>query len=633
MLRAITSLKSTRRLCEKSLIGSGLNSFNHEHSSLFCKSITRSVDSSAIDDLVSNTESHVRSRTPVYGRSESIPTYLGYFHVETGSISSLHDVHEGGIVDIDGDSLPEGFAGDAEEEFGFLKHSAWMIRDTTKILFRMIELHEEKFLNSDPKNKKIIKPIVQSPLHVSGYTDKPEWNNASARMYYFGSEVPAPDRLTKEKLHVLKGAGSTADEFTARLLEKSTNIPGKALLIGPRGVGKSYLLNQAVLYARQRGWICLFIPNGWEHAHGGSYIEPSLFGGDETLYDNQEMSVEALRHFWRAHGELMRKLPVTNKAAMEKYSTFVGDMKEAAGRVVGLKGRQSLNFIEIRNTIEDEDDLDSDVDEQDADVLEHFDILTAGFNSLEDLILFGVAFPDMSGSLFMDLVNELKALDSHLVLFAVDQINTWDTKSAFQYEYKEIQSRDLCVPRALSFLSPKKSSTENWSTPFGLCLAATSFKHGQGSNINYENAKSSIPVTIRVPAYNQCEYLAAMAYYTHLNAISDHDLNTLAAFRMFSQSVPGMMRRQLFDYFLPLECLRVEADFDKSSPTREDVLEQVRKDLAGDDHTDTQKDDWIQPHTSRFDEATIWSQQQQEVNVEELESLMARIKAEIKENN
>ena len=32
---------------------------------------------------------------------------------------------------------------------------------------------------------------------------------------------------------------------------------------GNRGVGKSCTLNQAVMWARERGWICLFVPQGY----------------------------------------------------------------------------------------------------------------------------------------------------------------------------------------------------------------------------------------------------------------------------------------------------------------------------------------------------------------------------------
>ena len=38
--------------------------------------------------------------------------------------------------------------------------------------------------------------------------------------------------------------------------------------VGERGVGKSVVLNQAVYYARKKGWLCIFVPQGWEQVQG-----------------------------------------------------------------------------------------------------------------------------------------------------------------------------------------------------------------------------------------------------------------------------------------------------------------------------------------------------------------------------
>lgn len=40
------------------------------------------------------------------------------------------------------------------------------------------------------------------------------------------------------------------------------------ITVGERGVGKSVVLNQAVYYARKKGWLCIFVPQGWEQVQG-----------------------------------------------------------------------------------------------------------------------------------------------------------------------------------------------------------------------------------------------------------------------------------------------------------------------------------------------------------------------------
>lgn len=80
-----------------------------------------------------------------------------------------------------------------------------------------------------------------------------------------------------------------------------------------------------MLHARKNGWLCLFIPRGWDQVQLGSYIQPALLEGapfpssiefkttpaintkdeleewqmparvettEQTVYDNHEMSVE-----------------------------------------------------------------------------------------------------------------------------------------------------------------------------------------------------------------------------------------------------------------------------------------------------------------------------------------------------
>ena len=71
---------------------------------------------------------------------------------------------------------------------------------------------------------------------------------------------------------------------------------------GKRGMGKSSVLNHAVYHARTRGWICIFLPNGWNHVNGGAFIEPvDEVTGVPGLFDNTMMSADLLRDLWYAH--------------------------------------------------------------------------------------------------------------------------------------------------------------------------------------------------------------------------------------------------------------------------------------------------------------------------------------------
>jgi hypothetical protein len=83
-----------------------------------------------------------------------------------------------------------------------------------------------------------------------------------------------------------------------------------------------------------------------------------------------------------------------------------------------------------------------------------------------------VAFRDLSGSLVVDLVNELRALDdpNMPVLFAVDGYNNWEAQSSYAYNNRRLSSKSLCVPYALNFASIKKADALNWSMKNGICI-------------------------------------------------------------------------------------------------------------------------------------------------------------------
>jgi hypothetical protein len=323
---------------------------------------------------------------------------------------------------------------------------------------------------------------------------------------------------------------------------------------GPRGVGKSAALNQMVLHARKRGWLCLFVPKGWDQVQSGWYIEP-VHGtkGDHTLYDNPFMSAEVLRGFWKAHNMQLKDIPIKNSDALKKYAPFLERFKENWVRAKSMPGREKMNFMQLREIVEAEDHF-PEQDELDQSVLAKFQY-NGDFHAstLEDLVLMGVAFRDLAGQVAMDVIAELKELESVPVLIAVDQYNSWDVPSVYMYREKVVHSREICVPHALSFFSKKKAESEAWVLKNGICVAATSLRHSEGRKVTYENAKSSLPVTIRVPCYNQTEMFSAVSYYTNQKIIND-GVNTqeLLTYRTLTGSTPWLVRTQSVGFFFPL---------------------------------------------------------------------------------
>ncbi len=328
----------------------------------------------------------------------------------------------------------------------------------------------------------------------------------------------------------------------------------------------------------------------------------------EQVFDNVFQSAVALRGLHRAHAQQLREIPLSystsndNSAHFRRLrdslegvlpvngrSTGEGDgqvyssvdalqlLREqflaAQEKVLSAPGRANFSFLQLRELVEGDDSF-ADQDKLDAPILNAtngsgapaagsggFDMRSFEFKTLEDLLLFGLAVRSSAGSVFMHLIEELKLLGGegqapspHKVMFAVDQYNCFDAPSSYRWNKRVIMGRDLCVPRALYGLSKKRGVTDAYRINNGMLLCATSHTHEEGRDISYYDAIKSIPVAIRVPNYNQAEYLAAMRYFASLPSRMTEfvTLNQLLNYRALCASNPYEVRLNCFLYFAAL---------------------------------------------------------------------------------
>ena len=528
--------------------------------------------------------------------AEGLPYTFEAFHVQNKK-SDVYAVQEGGYVDLEPKELdqffPEGLAGEMDAEFEFSGRKSWMVRDSSKLLCRILDEFASK---GKQGAKQAQQPAVHKGVVVPSLTDRPEWVNSSMRVQYFGQELlPQPQEtiaVPKSKktkrtavsntgvkvvstggadgtgaatgavphLSVVSGEGSVVDSCLSKLRAAAKDdkaVPSKILLTGPRGVGKSAVLNQMVLHARKTGWLCLFIPKGWDQVQSGWFVEPVPSSSGSAVLDNPFMSAQVLRGFWKAHAAQLRTMPLQFPGEMAKYAAPMAKFKEAYDRARSVPGREKMSFRQVREIV-DAEDYFAEQDRLDSSVLDgsHFDLarLMAGPRTLEDLALLGVAFRDQAGLAVMDLVAELKKVKSVPVLVAIDQYNTWEATSAFHYRNEPVAGKQLCVPHSLSFLSKRKPETEAWKLDNGLCVCATSHAHAEGRHETYESAISSVPLVVRVPAYSQVEFLSAVSFYTHQNLVpkSGTSVQDLLAFRMMAGSNPFITRKEAVPFFFPL---------------------------------------------------------------------------------
>jgi hypothetical protein len=110
-------------------------------------------------------------------------------------------------------------------------------------------------------------------------------------------------------------------------------------MIGPDGSGKSTVLNQVVLFARQRNWLVMFIPNGWHQSQEGYFVDPITLENGDIVYDNQIMTVDILRGFWTAHHDILAGLILQNVNALPKYDKFINSFRVEGARVLSVPGK------------------------------------------------------------------------------------------------------------------------------------------------------------------------------------------------------------------------------------------------------------------------------------------------------
>ena len=132
-----------------------------------------------------------------------------YRHPVRTNSNNVFERCEGDYVELDPDDikkyLPEGLAGDAADEFEFSSQKCWMIRNSSKVLFRLLDTFvQEVDVRSINKN-------VVPRVSLAGLTDRPEWTLAKWSVTNYGKELL--QETVETSLEVTQGEGSIVDDI------------------------------------------------------------------------------------------------------------------------------------------------------------------------------------------------------------------------------------------------------------------------------------------------------------------------------------------------------------------------------------------------------------------------------------
>uniref|UniRef100_A0A7N0VHU9 Small ribosomal subunit protein mS29 n=1 Tax=Kalanchoe fedtschenkoi TaxID=63787 RepID=A0A7N0VHU9_KALFE len=167
---------------------------------------------------------------------------------------------------------------------------------------------------------------------------------------------------------------------------KSPKLQKQIVLDGPRSSGKSIALAMLVQWAREEGWLVLYVPQGKSWSHGGFFYKNPNTG----LWDTPVQATNILQ-------DLLKY----NKTHLQKLSCQVSDpvpLGEGAG-VGWMKGVDSMAVPEG--------------------------------STLYDLIQIGLSYSHAAVGTVVRLRKELSLVKDIPVLIAIDQYNSWFTFSEF----------------------------------------------------------------------------------------------------------------------------------------------------------------------------------------------------------
>lgn len=227
---------------------------------------------------------NIPATAPSADGAELINFHTEYF--QQPSAKSVYDYRSGAYQEIDDKDLlryfPEGLAGETKEEFEFSNHKRWMIRDSTKIVYRLIEESEKRLkyngdeiyeknlqksrgteatpsadeqaggpqTNAEGSNseagtgRRLAEPAgFHRELHVPRLTDRADWPQSRIHFTHFGRELyqhsaesssasssssgSAPSGFIRTR-----GEGSQLEQTMDNLRTATADIPDRLMLTG-----------------------------------------------------------------------------------------------------------------------------------------------------------------------------------------------------------------------------------------------------------------------------------------------------------------------------------------------------------------------------------------------------------------
>jgi hypothetical protein len=281
------------------------------------------------------------------------------------------------------------------------------------------------------------------------------------------------------------------------------------VLVGPRGIGKSGVLNYVVHYARANGWISVFVPDAFAVANLGLVLAPSRLR--PGCFDQHDCALAILRATMASSGELLARVPQRLPHAKHRYLPVALDAVVSAERAA-LRAAEEAEVARLKAVAEatgkpwDPASFSSAYENETDTAVDRTSF------TLADLVTWGLRHPPALTDTLLALLAELRVTTEFPVLIAVDGVNHFYTQGPYEAAAGPIPPAALSTQAAFACFDAQ-GFRRSFSMKRGVWLSAVSMKHTADMEPMFSAVNIRDRFRVPVPPLTRQEVHSMLSHY------------------------------------------------------------------------------------------------------------------------
>ena len=365
--------------------------------------------------------------------------------------------------------------------------------------------------------------LLIRPVGVSLVAQLEHWRQTHGRVLAAGGapvlDIDAAAVYAPPELHQppAGGGGSSAGgtPSTAPHHPHDASFRPVRVLTGPRGVGKSGVLNYVVHYARaSRAWITVLVPSGFAVSHMGKVLAQTRRRPGDV--DQHDVAFSILREAARANGDRLSKVRQRGRYAAYRYLPTALDERVS-------KEREALRSAEVAEKAKLRAQAEASGVPWDPRAFkskyedESYLSLDRSSFTLSDMVTWGLRHPAAASDTLIDFLSELRAVTEYPVLIAVDGINHLYSQGPYHVGGLPVPPERLSVQSAFHCIG-SDGFKESFQLKRGLWLLAVSHKHSSNMSEMFGKVRVGDRYRLPIPPLGRDELHSTLRYYAATGA-------------------------------------------------------------------------------------------------------------------